>query len=139
MARKTFTARGMRAYGRLSTFHGVKAESKYKGGGFTVTFSTRQKCKKDATHVSVELEGHGVLAEWFSVDIVPSVENSKVSAEVGFRQHFGIWNGKPHEYAGRMVAFCKCEHEDPWTARKHSGRAPALTNLKRSRKTKAKA
>ena len=138
MARKTYTTRAFKAVGRKSCFFGTKVESKYKGGGFTVTYSSCQRGKQEAASVTVELEGHGLIGEWIAMDIPPSTELAKNAAAGAFRQHFGIWNGEPHDYEGRMLGFCKCEHPDPHIARKRgSDPDPALAAVKRPRRKKA--
>lgn len=130
--RKTYTTRGMRSTGRKSLFFGEKAESRYYGGGFTVTYSIRQKSKRDVLHVSIELEGHDVIGSWITISSSPSIEAAQVAANAAFRTHFGIWNGDAHEHAGRVLEFCKCKHEQPRQEYKGAVRPVKLTRAKRS-------
>lgn len=120
MARKTFTTRGeFKPQGRRSTFFGQKAHSKFKGGGFTVTYESCQRNKREALCVTVTIEGHKP-ASWVSLDLVPSPETAKIAAAAAFRAHFGHGTGDPHDHEGRALAFCKCNSEKPAVERQRA-------------------
>lgn len=111
--RKRFITRSLAATGRRSTILDQKVHTRYKGGGFEVSYRSLPAGRRqpERVEVTVEMEGHGTKSWITAAGIAPTPEMARIHAATMFRTHCKT-NHDPADLdaneTARVVAGCDC-------------------------------